>query len=514
MLGKTAAPSTPNNPSVSIRPETGLLISIDPVADLDLNEYSYWVGDTFADARQLARTKSTDYLWETATAGRHRFFIQAHDTSDHINGGSAPVSVSHTIAAPGRPEVALAFEGEQVVLNWQPVTSDFMIAAYEVQQGGHIIAEVTATTFREKINRPGHRDYVIIARDIAGNRSPGAQVSAIITPPAAPNVSVTVIDNTALFRYLSRPGALPVASYEIRKGQSFNVTTPPDIKSGNSNITTIDELEAGRYSYWWSAIDTAGNRSAPTQVMADVTEPPGYILLVDYSARDKGWQGTKTRALTTTAGELLMLVTDEGLTAHYRRHGWQRPQQQLAAGYEYLLQPSTESAQYTEVIDYGTLLPQIILKLSVLAATRDGEVNYTPIITYSPDNQNWTETTESSVLANNVRYVRYGLNVTASGGDDLFLLHDVRLKLEHKLITDTGTARALAADTNGTHVPFNRRFIDVKKIGITPYGRAPISHVVDFDDRPNPEGFKVYLFNNNGERVSARIGWDATGFVL
>jgi len=35
--------------------------------------------------------------------------------------------------------------------------------------------------------------------------------------------------------------------------------------------------------------------------------------------------------------------------------------------------------------------------------------------------------------------------------------------------------------------------------------------VVDFVDSPNPTGFKVYLFNTSGTRVSGNFTWQCRG---
>ncbi len=168
--GKTAAPSTPANPRVTVRADTGFVIAIDAIADLDRDHYSYWVGDSFEAARLLARVQSTEYLWTTAAAGAHTFWIAAHDTSDHINGGSQPVSLSHTIRAPGQPAVSLSYEGGHMVLTWTEAQTDFRIAAYEIAYGGTTLAEVTATTWRRRITWASSRSLTLRARD---RRQPG-----------------------------------------------------------------------------------------------------------------------------------------------------------------------------------------------------------------------------------------------------------------------------------------------------------------------------------------------------
>jgi hypothetical protein len=36
--------------------------------------------------------------------------------------------------------------------------------------------------------------------------------------------------------------------------------------------------------------------------------------------------------------------------------------------------------------------------------------------------------------------------------------------------------------------------------------------VIDFADVPNPTGFKVFLFDGSGNRVSGDVSWSAKGY--
>ena len=512
-LGKTAKPSTPTNLQVTVRPDSGLALTIDPIPDLDRDHYSYWVGDTFEGATLLARAQSTEYLWTTPTAGTHTLWVQAHDTSDAINGGSTPASIAVTLRAPGQPAVTLTYEGDQLVLTWNDVQTDLRIAAVEIAHGATVLAEVTATTYRQRVTWTGARTLTVRARDIADNRGAAASVEVHPTPPARPQITARVIDNTALFNYTATPGSLPVERFEIRRGDTFSEAPVIAVKAGTSTFTVLAELAGGTYTYGWSAIDTAGNRSPAASVSAVVTQPPDYALLASYSAKADGWPGTTENACLTHDGNLLLpIVTDDTWAAHFTDEGWSSPQDQIDAGFPYYMQPSAPSGTYQDTIDYGAALTQALVTVSVSPEVITGILERTVTIAYSADKSTWTEVEAAQVLASQFRYVRYTVALASTGRDDLATLNDIRLTLDVKLITDAGQASADKAEANGTWVAFNKPFIDAVQPTVTPAGNQPRFGVTDFADEPHPTGFYAYLFDTDGHRVSGAFGWSATGF--
>ena len=92
------------------------------------------------------------------------------------------------------------------------------------------------------------------------------------------------------------------------------------------------------------------------------------------------------------------------------------------------------------------------------------------------------------------------------------------LRIDTKILNDTGVGTASSTDSGGTQVNFNVSFVDVQGIAVTPntinesniVNKKRIA-VYDFVDAPNPTGFKVYLFNLSGDRVSGAFTWQARG---
>ena len=117
----------------------------------------------------------------------------------------------------------------------------------------------------------------------------------------------------------------------------------------------------------------------------------------------------------------------------------------------------------------------------------------------------------------NFRYVKYKVIVNSTNGK-YRQINTLNLRLDTKILNDTGTGTANASDSGGTQVNFNADFVDVQGITVTPNVTAYNSDndrsriaVVDFVDSPNPTGFKVFLFNASGTRVSGKFTWNCRG---
>ena len=114
VLGKVRKPSKPTGLRAALQ-TGGMVIHVDPVSDVDLSHYSYHVGDSFEAATELVQTKSTEYLWAAVTLGTHTLWVQAHDTSDAINGGSEPASVSIEVTEENLPRTGQDGVGTETI---------------------------------------------------------------------------------------------------------------------------------------------------------------------------------------------------------------------------------------------------------------------------------------------------------------------------------------------------------------------------------------------------------------
>ena len=84
-------------------------------------------------------------------------------------------------------------------------------------------------------------------------------------------------------------------------------------------------------------------------------------------------------------------------------------------------------------------------------------------------------------------------------------VNNIRTKTFLKQFTDQGNTTVTLSDVSGGKlVQFNKTFIDVDSITlqIRGSGSAAKYAIYDFEDTANPQdGFRIYLFDNNGNAV-------------
>ena len=521
-LGKTAKPSSPENFTVHIRDKTAILLSIDPIADLDRDDYSFYYGPTFAEAVQLARLKATSYLWQNIEAGDHIFWVVAHDTSDAINGGSEPVSTSLSIHPPVMVDVTTRFTDTSIAFTMRAEAGSFHIDTFIIRDDVREIARARTSPYHLPIDWQGNKSLRIVACDIAGNESAAHQCDIVITPPVMQKLTSEVVDNNVLLRYAAETGSLALSHYELYKGDELETAEKYENKAGSSSFTTLFEKVAGTYTYWMIPVDMAGNKGDALSTMAIVSQPPDYILFTQISAFDTGWAGDKSGCVVTPHGHLLLPVKADETVQDWINNGYATVQDEIDAGYDYWMQPGGTHARYEEVIDYGTTLSQAIISATATPLEIDGETNAHLQLAYSADGSAWVNAAvnQEQMSAHDFRYAKITLDYNAQDGDDLLLLRDLQIKLDKKVLSDAGRGQAQKDDaTPGTYVLFNVDFIDVQQINVQadtndlPIDQArKVQSVVDFLDEPYPDGFHVMFFDDAGNRLTLPFGWGATGF--
>ncbi len=219
--------------------------------------------------------------------------------------------------------------------------------------------------------------------------------------------------------------------------------------------------------------------------------------------------------LTLTAPKVYApVVADESLDEYATRTGYTTWDAAITAGYNYVFAPAPTTAQYVEVIDYGTPIPSTKISATLVQSPFLGSVTITPKISVKLNaGDAWTDFAGVwSAYAVNFRYVKITLDFAGAGGNNLVVGDSLTTKLDVKLKSDSGTADCLSTDVGGTQVDFTVPFVDVRGIQVTPRGTTPITAVVDFVDAINPTNFKVLLFDpQTGSRVSGTVGWAADG---
>lgn len=218
------------------------------------------------------------------------------------------------------------------------------------------------------------------------------------------------------------------------------------------------------------------------------------------------------------ATKIILPIVDESWEQHFINNGWSTIQDQIDDGYPIYAQPSNPTSVFQQVYDFVATVDTAKVDVTYLELPIDGSVTHTWTISYSLDGSTWTDfpANQMSGFASNFRYVKILIESEADDGTALTEIDNIRIKLSVKEITDGGIAVASSADANGTEVPFNKEFVDVRSITISPEHQASyprISFSYDFADVANPtESMKVRLYDDaTGNRISGNFSWQLRG---
>jgi hypothetical protein len=466
------------------------------VSELRLLEYQ-----VFFDGNLVQNVSATTASIPIDFSGTRSYQIRAVDEAGNLGAFS---SVSVSITAPGTFNLTAAFVGENLRLTWSTPAATLPIAHYVITRGvaDTPLTQLTANSYTIKADWAGPEIFKITAFDLAGNASQVQSQTSEVLLPAAPTVTAEALDNNILLRWTPAPGSLPVLSTEIRRGAVY--ASADVLQKVDATFAAFFEFEAGLYTYWLVHIDSAGNYGTPVAKQVTMSEPPDFVLQADI---DSALGGTRTR-VALDQGTLIFGV-DQGATFanHFTSTGYASPSAQIAAGYPYYLQPTSLLAStYVETFDYGTVLSSSVVTITPTTEVIAGNPTLKCDIEYrATTGDPWTLASNTlQVYAQSFRYVRFTLT--------LLVVRDINLRLNTRIKNDAGSGTALSTDVAGTPVSFGVTFIDVASISVTPMTTTPVIAVYDFSDVPNPTQFKVYLFDQSGNRVTAPFSWAARGF--
>ncbi|OBX11365.1 TipJ family phage tail tip protein [Gallibacterium genomosp. 3] len=502
-IGKLRPPNNVTGLDSYILPQEGCFVRWDMVPDIDLDHYEVRTGLDFATSELVAKVKANELNAGFITSGTHRFWVTAVDSSNisSLN----PQFIDVTVNAGNVPTLNAEIVGEEVLLTWQEVTNNsFATEMYEVRRDDSVIATVKSTSFKFKADYSGNAQYSVTAIDLGGNRSEAANAELVIYPPNTVQISQQVIDNYVMLKWTNARTSLPIVYYELYKGDDFTAA---------ELLTRIDglafpqfETKAGRYKYWVRAVDSAGNRAVEQLILANVSEPPDYILKYDYNSE---YGGTFSNARAINNNLYLPINTTQTWRQHYEINGFTSPQSQVNAGYPLYLQPTEQSGSYEETIDYGTILASSKITITPKVISKGSYKIAYYIAVRGAETEEWREHTEASIYETKFRYLKFRITITAA--NEPVIIDDINIKLDQKLKTDGGTVYANKNDVNGTWVDFRVPFIDAGLPVLTPQATVPMFAVSNFKDEPYPTGFYVFLFDKDGNRASGNVGWVVKG---
>jgi len=412
-------------------------------------------------------------------------------------------------------------------------------ASYEVRKGSEwsTATFITSTNQEEVRLDPilvGTHTYLVRARNGIGTYAETiASIVVTIPPIGAISITAQVIDNNVLLRYSEPDSTWEIDYYDVYRNDAL-------IGHIDSNFFVWFENLAGTNVYAVEAVDIAGNRSNRASVTAAVNQPPDFELqdyrisllagtrvnALIWGSPALGWDYTDTGGWATqdyvwfasNTGKLLVCVDlDDKWGTHFTEDGWDQPSDQVDAGYPIYLAPMALTAKYQEVIDYGAVFNNVILNLSWVLDQLStlGTVSAHPKVEFSIDGITWDPPIlAASAFAEHFRYARITFDFTSDNAKALAVFSNLVILLDVKRDIDSGFVTALAADVGGTQVLFNKTFKDIDSITLGPTKQIePMTAVYDFIDVANPLGFKVFVFDSTGNRVTAVCSWKARGIV-
>jgi hypothetical protein len=485
--------------------------------DLDVTRYEYRLGSTWSSSTLLEGATGTSYLWQVQNVGTYTFWVAAVDA---YGAYSTPVSCSITVGAGTVTGLSQYLNAGSIVLTWNGVLGAFANAGYEVRWGASFAAGASlglynVNTYTEQVRWGGTRMYWVAPIDVKGNYGTAVSVSVAIAPPGAiSGQRADVVDNNVLL-YWNPPstGVLPVDHYEVRKGTDWATATVVG-SNASSTFAAVFEQVSGTYTYWFAAVDTAGTYGTPASLSATVSQPPDYVLKVNY---DSTFAGTLTKMYVENGAMIGPVDLTQTWASHYTTNGWTTPAAQVAAGYSLYAEPAHTSltCSYQETFDYGTTLSACIITITPTYTVLDGTVAAACQIYSSTDGTTWTTLSSGfSALATSFRYVKYLVKFTGGSLSSLVKVTNINVKLNTKQRTDSGAG---TSNSTGVTVNFNYPFIDadtpfVQANGLDTHSKPWVA-AVEFTDVPNPTSFIVHIYDSTGVQTSGvSFSWTARGY--
>ena len=500
-------PSTPSNFTNSVNKSSGkILFTWTPNPEQDLKGYELRLLDENWGSNGEYLYKGTDSLAEVSPqllVNNAQVYIRAYDFKNNYSVASA--STTFNYPTPTQVDVAsiqaifadTSLTAATVTFSWKKVDdTGFAIAGYRITFGT-VEVFVNANTLTLQADWVGDKVFSIVAIDIIGTESlVSSKVITKLPPAPVPESSyrIQVIDNNVLLYWtLPERTTLPVSHVVIRKSkktegvQEYSWDTAENIGEKTGTFTSFSELASGEYIYWIRTVDTDGVESSDTAKIAVVAQPPDFIF---NGVLISAFNGTKVNAFKTNSSLLLFVNTSETWQQHFTANNWNTPQNQVNAGYPVYIQPGVVSAEYTEVFDYGTVLASSQITLEVLGSSVVGSSSVVYTISYSLDGIIYsTPQVTNSLFASNFRYVKVYVTGTQITSGAIYQISSMDVRLDSKKITDSGKQLILSSGGTGTIINFNKIFVDVDSIQLTPAGTTPVTAVYDFADSVIPGTF-------------------------
>ena len=481
------------------------------------------------DFEFIGEAKTTYFRMPCPPEGTHEFRVAAIDV---FGNESAYGEASFVVGPPRNPRVSARLESDGILVSWDNPAGLLPLLNWDVERV-HVLnpgtpeevvqTESYGTLDVTQVHVPavkvGKHTFRVRARDSAGNVSGWGSVDFTAKAPGRVTVDGTVVDNNVLM-YWTVPNSVffPIREYIFSKVEGGKVM---EVGRVDALFFSTFETKSGTYTYRITPVDVAGNLGTAVNYAATVAQPPDFVFYYD---ADSAFGGTKTNFVLDKQGGMVGPVpVSETWEQNITRSGKTIWKDKSAAGYVSWLEPRLAQGSYLEIVDTNLDVPMSRIVITPTYETISGSPVLTCKIETSLDKKTWKTLTGNgwNVMGTAFRYVRYTIGV--SGGT--VNLTNVNCRLDVKKISDFGNVSCAANDNapgfvdmnttpmlTGTYVPFNVSFTDVESIP-KPNVRNNKDYTAFtvFVDEPYPAGFRIFVLDKNGQRVSATVDWAAYG---
>lgn len=429
---------------------------------------------------------------------------------------------------PGQVQATQTTNGFRLI--WDESTSIYPIDFYEVRENTNwgsnngLIDKVKGTSVDLSIRKEDFTIY-IRAEGIEGLVSPHTESLITIEGPGqVQNFNTRVLDNTVILSWSPAISIFPIDFYEVRRGSDFE--TADIIGNFGSTFSVVEEDQAGDFTYWVRAVDSAGNFGPEVSSRQSVDNPPDFTLRRDDTVDLTQLDSSENVKVIDADSGFALVDTEETWEEHFQRAESNLGhtgdpitfQEMINGGYDFYLQPSLLSGHLEKIIDLEATIPGTRLQVTLNRLDLEPGVEANPTIGFSEDGIDFDEFNAWEAFGRDFQFIKIRVDFTAPDDKALLKIQELGFVLNVKQRTDQGEA-VIAEGTKGdggTEIPFNIQFLDVEAINVTvklasDEDEDDFIPVVIFDDEPNPESFNVVVFDANGNRVQKKISWIARG---
>lgn len=480
--------------------------------------------------------------------GSKTYYVWAVDVAGNINSGFANYT-SVTIEENHGPVIKAGLLDNGVGLSWEiqgkPANS-LPVTAWEIQRYNRLtdISQIPLNSPIQDYGRiaadkmsvgafqVGNYSFAVRSIDSGGNYGQWGLCDFRVTAPGQVTfVNHVVIDNNVQL-YWSEPNYIffPIKEYifeEVDKETGIHML----IGNVDAQFASETEEEAGEYTYSITPVDWGGNKGTPTTITLRVAQPPDFVF---YDKKESLYNGEKTNLVLDGKGHMIGPVPvgetwQQNVARASQLAGYliETHKQKIDAGWKYWLEPALSTGTYVETINHGAIIPGTNYRVSINWRALSGNPKITCKIETSEDGNVWHVASDNalSVYVTQFQYSRITLTIT----DGYVQINSILINLDVKKMSDFGRVTSLATDNGqgwvseaatpmltGTWVPFKVDFVDVQSL---PRPNVVVNNSVQstytaytvFEDVINPKGFRVFVKDKNGNRVTADVDWVAMG---